>query len=251
MSRKDRDPDRLYDDAALARFYDLANGWGPDFGFCAELARDVKSVLDLGCGTGQLAACLAPGRTVFGVDPACAMLDLARARPGGDAVTWVEGDARDVRIAQRFDLVVMTGHAFQVFLSDDDQAAVCATIAVHLAQGGRFIFDARNPATAEWRDWVPEKTQDMLVHPALGEVETWSDVSHDAATDIVTYETHYKIARGGEHFSAASKIRFTPRETIAAHLAAAGLAVDEWFGDWRGGTCTPAAPDFIPLGRLA
>jgi len=37
------------------------------------------------------------------------------------------------RLGRRFDLVVLTGHAFQVFLTDDDQRAVLSTIAEHLA----------------------------------------------------------------------------------------------------------------------
>ena len=62
--------DRLYDDPELVRFYDLENRWGPDNDFCAGLAGRARSFLDLGCGTGRLAAELAEGRDVFGVDPA-------------------------------------------------------------------------------------------------------------------------------------------------------------------------------------
>ena len=112
-------------------------------------------VLDLGCGTGLLAAALGEGGEVFGVDPAAAMLDVARRRAGGQRVTWVEADARTVRLGRRFDLIVMTGHAFQVLLTDDDQRAVCETIAAHLVPGGTFIFDSRNPAAEEWREWTP------------------------------------------------------------------------------------------------
>ena len=75
--------DRLYEDPALARFYDLTNGWSADFDFCAALAEGSGSVLDLGCGTGELATALASGRRVVGVDLAEAMLMHAQARPGG------------------------------------------------------------------------------------------------------------------------------------------------------------------------
>ena len=138
--------DDLYNDPGLAQFYDLENGWGLDFDYCLQLADEARAVLDLGCGTGQLAASLADGRTVVGVDPAAAMLDIARHRHGGRKVTWVEADARRVRLDRRFDLVLLTGHAYQVFLSDEDQQAVLSTIAEHLAPGGRFVFDTRNPA---------------------------------------------------------------------------------------------------------
>ena len=242
--------DPLYQNPDLAQFYDLVNAWGPDQDFCTALARDARSVLDLGCGTGQLAASLAGGCTVFGVDPAAAMLEVARERPGGDTATWVHGDARTVRLGRRFDLIILTGHAFQVFLTEEDQRQALATVAAHLAPEGRFVFDSRNPAAEEWREWVPGESEHWIEHPKFGAVKSWNDATHDAATGIVTYETHYRVVESGRVFSASSKIRFTPREAIAEMLEDAGLAVDEWLGGWAGEPWTPASPEIIPLGRL-
>ncbi|WP_345444518.1 class I SAM-dependent methyltransferase [Rothia endophytica] len=48
--------------------------------------------MDLGCGTGVPTVTLAGAdRKVMGIDPASAMLDVARAREGGDSVQWVQG----------------------------------------------------------------------------------------------------------------------------------------------------------------
>jgi len=173
------DEDRLYHDPALADFYDLENGWerSPDFAFCKALASDAGSVLDLGCGTGGLAVALCEGRTVVGVDPAPAMLDIARAKPGAGRVDFVEGDARSVRLGRRFELVVLTGHAFQVFLTREDRRAALATIAAHLAPGGRFIFDSRDPARREWEEWGPGESHRLLTHPRFGAVSAWNDVA--------------------------------------------------------------------------
>jgi SAM-dependent methyltransferase len=244
------DNDRLYRDPQLTDFYDLENGWAPDTEYCRALAAEAASVLDLGCGTGLLAAALAEGRRVMGVDPAGAMLDVARARPGGDKVTWVEADARGFRADQRFDLVVMTGHAFQCLLTDDDQLALLKTIAHHLAPAGRFIFDSRNPAKEEWREWVPADSQRVVTHPRFGAVTAWNDVAEDPATGIVTYQSFYRIEATGQLLSAPSRIRFAPKDTIARHIAAAGLVVDQWLGDWQGSPWHDGAKEIIPLGRL-
>lgn len=242
--------DRLFEDPDLVRFYDAENGWGDDTRYCLALAQKAKSVLDLGCGTGLLAAALGSGREVWGVDPAGAMLEVARARPGGAAVTWVEADGRSLRLGRRFDLVVMTGHAFQCLLTDADQRALCDTIAAHLAPAGRFIFDSRNPVREEWREWVPELTQRQFDHPELGRVTAWNDVSMDEATQIVTYQTCYRD-QSGNNQNATSRIRFASRNDIAQRIAEAGLEVEQWMGDWSGGAWTETSPEIIPLGKLA
>lgn len=243
--------DALYHDPRLADFYDLDNGWSDDTRYCAELARGTRSVLDLGCGTGLLsAACAEFGSAVVGVDPAAAMLEIARKRPGGDKVTWVEGDARDIILDRRFDLILLTGHVFQVFLSDADQLAVLRTIAAHLSPGGRFIFDSRNPVCEEWREWSPEESRRMVRHPRHGEVEAWNTAVHDPASGIVTYETYYRLP-DGELLAAKSRIRFTPQTRLAALIQEAGLKVDRWMGDWQDNDLVPGSKEVIPLGGRA
>ncbi|MGX9142963.1 class I SAM-dependent methyltransferase [Mesorhizobium sp. 128a] len=241
--------DRLYSDPDLVQFYDIENERGVDFDYCIRFAQGARSVLDLGCGTGQLAAALAGGRSVAGVDPASAMLDIARRRAGGESVDWVEADARNVRLGRRFDLVLLTGHAFQVFLTPEDRKAVVGTIAAHLAAGGRFIFDTRNPTVEEWLEWTPARSHRMLNHPGLGAIKAWNDVRRDDDIGAVTYSTHYEIPGRREVLSAESKIAFPAKEELAGMLDEAGLVVDEWLGSWLGAPYSPASPEIIPIGR--
>jgi SAM-dependent methyltransferase len=240
----------LFDDPDLVRFYDIENVWADDDCYCSELALGKNTVLDLGCGTGRLAAALAPGREVVGVDPAAAMLTAARQRAGGCAVAWIEADARSVRLGRRFELIVLTGHTFQVFLTDDDQRAVCQTIAAHLAPGGTFIFDSREPSREGWRKWQPSRSLRSIEHPALGRIEVWNDAAYEPESEVVTYWTFYR-ASDGRVSEAQSRIRFAGKKAIAARIEEAGLRVDRWLGNWRGDRWTPEAKDIIPVGGLA
>lgn len=243
--------DRLYRDPDLAQFYDLENESGADQAYCASLARDAGSVLDLGCGTGLYLSRLKEPKDRVGVDPAAAMLEIARTRPGGDSVQWLQADARTLSLNRKFDLIVLTGHAFQVFLTAADRRAVLATIAAHLGPDGRFVFDSRNPRAQAWRRWMPEESRRIIEHPRLGRVEAWNDAARDAATGIVTYWTHYRVAASGERFTAESKIAFPEKAELETLIAAVGLRAVSWLGDWAGAPYDDTMPEIIPVGGLA
>ena len=84
-------------------------------------------------------ALAADGHRVTGVDPAPAMLAMARLQPGAGSVTWIEGTADEVEGA--FDLVLLAGHAFQVFLSEAAAIATLRRLRALLRPGGRLAFD--------------------------------------------------------------------------------------------------------------
>ncbi|WP_422372262.1 class I SAM-dependent methyltransferase [Hoeflea sp.] len=240
----------LFHDPDFTRFYDIDNPWDDDKDYCRTLARDANSVLDLGCGTGELAVTLAKGRRVTGVEPAAAMLDHARRRQGSKDVRWVEADARTVRLHETFDLVVMTGHAFQCLLTGHDQRALCATIAAHLAPGGTFIFDSRNPAVEEWKEWTPETTRRTFHAPGLGEVEAWNESRFEPGAGTVAYDTIYFEPKSGRKWQATSRLLFSRQSEVADAIASAGLTVHRWMGDWHGGPLTRSSPEIIPVGGV-
>ena len=254
--------DPLYHDPAFAQYYDCHTGWSADKEWCRQLAGGGGSVLDLGCGTGLLTARLAQqGNSATGVDPAAAMLAIARSRSGSEqsgaeqsgaaGVTWVQGDARTIRLGATFDLIVMTGHAFQVALTDADRRAFLQTIAAHLAPQGRFIFDARNPLAREWESWTPDLTRCTLQHPTLGPLESWHDIAWDPMRKVATYDTFYQRPADPDPICATSQIGFVSQHRLAALIAKAGLRVDRWMGAWDGRPYDDGAPEIIVLGSLA
>lgn len=179
------------------------------------------------------------------------MLDVARRRPQGGRVEWIEADARRLRLREKFERIVLSGHSFQVFLSAADRAAVLKAIAFHLAPGGRFVFDSRNPAAEAWRQWTPAASLRIMNHPQLGAVRTWHDARHEASGGIVAYETTFEIASSGRRHMASARIAFPSKDTLARQISAAGLSVDRWHGDWSGKPFTPDSPEIIAAGRLA
>ena len=241
--------DALYQDPALAAFYDWDNPWPADFDWFLSLIDGAGSVLDLGCGTGIFSAALAAsGAEVVGVNPAAAMLAIARARPA--PVVWVEASAQGLDLGRGFQAVVMTGHAFQTLLTSENRAACLGSIARHLAPGGRFFFDSRNPAAREWDRWTPEATREVRPHPDFGLVERWIAAAVTDLPGVIEYQTHDRL-EDGRHLQARLRIVFPGFEDLSAAIAAAGLRVDRWYGDAAGGPLRAGCPDFIPVGGLA
>lgn len=236
-----------YTDSRLVRVYDPLNGLPDSESRCffVQLAgSQPKNILDIGCGTGLLACELADlGHQVTGADPAIAMLDVARRKPGADKVTWVNADAASFSEAARFDLIVMTGHVFQVFLDDEEVLAVLGNAFRHLAPDGQLAFDSRNPLAREWTEWTPENTVEQVDVPELGRVTVHYDI-RSIRDQFVTFETHF-ILPGQEPLVTSSTLRFMNRKEIARSLRAAGFSNVRWHGDYKGAIFSPTSPEII------
>ena len=147
--------DQHYLNPLLVELYDLDSGWSEDRQYYLSLASDQNMhILDLGCGTGLLCDAYArSGNRVVGVDPAPAMLQSARQKEYGSKIKWVQSTAQEFRSSEKFDLIIMTGHAFQVLLTDEEIASTFATIKNQLAPGGLAVFESRNPSIDWSANW--------------------------------------------------------------------------------------------------
>ncbi|MGR6469159.1 class I SAM-dependent methyltransferase [Rhizobium sp. PAMB 3182] len=221
--------DRHYSDPALAALYDLDSGWGADRQYFLDLAGVTPiRVLDLGCGTGLLSrAYAARGHRVTAVDPALPMIEIGRREPHGEAIEWVCSNAETFRSEERFDLIVMTGNAFQVFLTEEAVRALFATMRLHLADGGRVVFETRNPAI----DWPTRWNHDHLLETKAGPI-TVSRRILSSGNGFVDFETRY-IFPDRETVS-TSRLRFFSPEAIQAEMASCGLVMKSLQGDFSG-----------------
>jgi SAM-dependent methyltransferase len=105
---------------------------------------EIRSVLDLGCGTGSHALHLAQmGYRVTGVDLSPHMLSLAdeKARAEGLSLPLIPGDIRTLRVEGTFDAAVMMFAVLGYQIGNDDVLAALRNARRHLRLGGLFIAD--------------------------------------------------------------------------------------------------------------
>lgn len=112
------------------------------------------SILDLCCGTGQLAATLsARGYTLTGIDNSTKMLRYARRN--APAARFIRADARRFHLPETFDAVISTFDSLNHFLSLEELGAVFRQALRALSSPGWFLFDinVERGFLAHWRDY--------------------------------------------------------------------------------------------------
>jgi SAM-dependent methyltransferase len=104
----------------------------------------VKSVLDLACGTGNVAMRLAQlGYDVWGVDISAPMIAEAKrkARQAGLNIHYEVQDAAQLELPTQFDLVLSLFDSLNYILSPENLQEAFRRVYAHLRSGGAVIFD--------------------------------------------------------------------------------------------------------------
>lgn len=145
--RRTGDHEIFSDYDPFAWFYNLY--WGPDFSRIALDALNqillpqlspTASILDLCCGTGQLAAELNDkGYRVTGIDGSDAMLRFAKENAPG--VSFFRADARSFEVSEPFDACVSMFDSLNHILSLTELNAVFSHVHSALNPNGTFVFD--------------------------------------------------------------------------------------------------------------
>lgn len=227
--------DALFEDPRLAALYDPLDPDRSDLAAYAGMAAEfgVRSVLDVGAGTGTFCCVLAClGYTVTGLEPARASLDIACRKPYADRVTWIHGTAASLPASPSVDLVTMTANVAQVFVSDEEWRETLNAAHAALKPGGRLVFETRDPAAKAWERWNRAdsfRRVEVLETPEIqetGAVETWHEVT-SVSGELVTFSTITVFETDGAVLTSSSTLRFRSRAALARSLEAAGFAVED------------------------
>lgn len=242
--------ERQFTEDRIAALYDLFHPpqARSDYAFYLKLVMSARSVLDVGCGTGSLlrrARELGYAGRLCGLDPASGMLNQARQRTD---IEWVLGDLSQVDWHRAFDLIIMTGHAFQEFTEDDELRAALARIRSALTARGQFVFETRNPLVRAWENWSSAYSGEVVDANGVV-VRRQHRLVLPVEQGVVRFTTTYMSSAWSEPVVSYGNLRFLSVEQLVGFLDDAGLVIERQLGDWDGQPLSGTSPEIISFAR--
>jgi SAM-dependent methyltransferase len=251
MKRRDLLPE--YD--PLADLYDLEYSHTYDLLFWLTLAgRECGPVVEWGTGTGRLAAALsAAGFDVTAVEVSESMLKKGREK--SDAVEWVSGDMRSIKLRRRYALAVCAFNSFLCLRSQEDAMAFLSNAREHLEPGGLLGIEVSAFAPEELSEdpGGPALRHDFTRETSQGRLERFSVSRYDAASQLLTmllfyelYDREGKLERKRTHELA---IRIVGRGELELMLRLVGFEVEAVYGGFEGEPFTAGSDHLVVLVR--
>ena len=222
-----------------------------DIDFYRRLARETGGpILEIGCGTGRVAATLAAdGHEVVGIDLSAPMLRSAeqrRATLPADVATRLSlhrADMRTLDLGRDFALIVAPARVFQFMLTSAAQREALAALRTHLRANGRLVLDLFDPRLDRV---VPSaevtRRGGELTHPTTGRRVTWEVTGRrpDPARQLIVEDwTFNEIDASGKVLRTATEeltLRWSLRSEMRLLFELAGFEVIADHGDFRGGS---------------
>lgn len=237
----DEEDARRYDEASAFMFE--PDVLGPAVDLLADLAGG-GPVLELAIGTGRVAIPLVErGLQVCGIELSQPMTDALHRKAPDLPVTVGDMAEADAPVAGPFSLVYLVWNTLGNVRIQDEQVAVFANAARHLAPGGRFVIEIGIPPLRRFppgQTAVPFHVGDRHVGFDTFDLATQAGVSHHFS--VVESETW----RYGEHH-----YRFVwPSECdLMARLA--GMTLEDRWEDFRRTPFTSDSENHVSVYRLS
>jgi SAM-dependent methyltransferase len=182
----------------LAEIYDLINAGIPyerEYKLLQSLVdiSDDKSLLDVGCGTGEHIHFFPESYDIFGLDYSKGMLDIARAK--NPHINFMHGDMRDFELGRKFGVVSCLGSALQYNLTLEDLERSIKNLLEHA--NDYVIFDVRY-CIDKWIDgYVKDKTYE---NDSIIVRESWVSNRVDEVYSVWEPKFEVKSKLTGESF---------------------------------------------------
>jgi SAM-dependent methyltransferase len=173
-------------------------------------------ILDLCCGTGQLAAVLSEcGYQVTGVDGSPEM--LCYARENAPHVEFIASDARTFKPVEHYHAVVSVFDSLNHLMTLEELTIVFKNVYGGLLPGGMFVFDLNMEAAylANWRGSFSIVEADHAIAARSG----YDENQKEGYIDF----TLFKLEDGWQRSDVRLTQRCYPQESIEAALKDAGF----------------------------
>jgi SAM-dependent methyltransferase len=198
--------------------------------FRRALHRRPRSVLDLGCGTGNHAVELARrGHDVLGLDRSNAQLAVARQKVCGTRfpVTFVQGDMARFRLRRQFDAAICMFGGFGYLLTDRDVRSHFGCVRDHLAPDGTYVFEfwQASAVIPGHRSWLARDRPYRLLR--------LDESTYDSAKHRLTFDFHFYVFRGKavvDRFSESHALRVHTIREIRKLLSESGFSLAAAYG---------------------
>lgn len=196
--------------SVIAPLYDRINGdqYEPYAAFLRQVfsrfgSIPVKEVLDLGCGTGSIAALLADDFDMVGLDASTEMLSIAMEKNAGKNTLLLCQDMRNFELYGTVQGVYSSFDCLN-YLKPEDLEKAFALVHNYLEPGGVFVFDVNtryrleqiygeNAFTYEYDDglllWRNEQGENCC-HFVLDWFELQEDGSYERLSETQTEYVH-------------------------------------------------------------
>jgi hypothetical protein len=190
----------------------------------ASLAGDGPA-LEFAVGTGRVALPLsARGVPVSGIELSPHMAGQLRAKPGADAVPVTVGDMTTTRVDGAFTLVYLVFNTIENVTTQDEQIAVFANAAVHLAAGGRFVVEVEVPSIPH----LPPGERGRVFDLSPGHVGI--DTLDDPVGQLLS--SHHWTLLDGRWVHGTGQFRYVWPSELDLMARLAGFRLEHRWGGW-------------------
>lgn len=243
----------FYDHPAL---YDALLPVGAHLPYYVDLARQhAGDVLELACGTGQLAVPIArTGLPTVGLDLAAAMLTAARdsATRANVSVEFVQGDMRRFDLRRRFPFIFIARNSLLHLASTEDILATFAAVRRHLAPRGIFAFDVFTPAPGILARPPGQRFPVMdVMTEAFGYLSVESTHDYDPVTQVDRGTWYISCPGKPDAWVVSVVVRSIFPQELPLLVSAGGFELVDRFGSLSRTPFGPGSPLQVCLCRAA